>query len=539
MTRARSMLIVAAALCLAALGASADETRRNGATDADVQDVLLLSPLQPIRLRLRIYSGGVPFRTARRNAFEALFAELDGDADGQLSPPQVAQFLAYLPRDRLPGRTSAAPGAMTRAEPTTRIALLARAEALVPALVLRQQLSSRGAGPALIPLLDRDGDGRLSQAELKSTEESLHCRDFNDDGLISEEELLAGPSVAQHDRAGNPVAVEGPLLLLEADTDATRLADILLARYDRNRDGELACASPAEVTLPDEVRSLVDENHDRSLSRQELRLLMDLPRAVEMVFALGRGGPATPRDVPASSYTLRRKLDGGYRLALGALEVDFRKNNRDPARDEDDLRFESFDANADGFLDDEELQGLAAIADKSVLDGNGDGNVSREELQTFVRRRSLVAAAQLSLNVTDQGYDLYSTLDVNSDGLLTPREMRSAVQLLESADRGRDGYLRSDDISYNLLLELVRGKPRAAGDLRAMRRQAASRVKVEKNGPAWFRKMDRNDDGDVTLREFLGDRQAFLKLDADGDGLLSANEASQAKPVHDRSAGTR
>jgi hypothetical protein len=47
-------------------------------------------------------------------------------------------------------------------------------------------------------------------------------------------------------------------------------------------------------------------------------------------------------------------------------------------------------------------------------------------------------------------------------------------------------------------------------------------------GPVWFRKMDRNHDGDVSRREFLGTDEEFRRLDADGDGLISAAEASRA-----------
>ncbi|HEY4259834.1 MAG TPA: hypothetical protein VGM98_06735, partial [Schlesneria sp.] len=48
-------------------------------------------------------------------------------------------------------------------------------------------------------------------------------------------------------------------------------------------------------------------------------------------------------------------------------------------------------------------------------------------------------------------------------------------------------------------------------------------------GPIWFQRWDRNNDGDITWREFLGPRDAFEQLDADRDDLIDPKEAEAAR----------
>ena len=52
-----------------------------------------------------------------------------------------------------------------------------------------------------------------------------------------------------------------------------------------------------------------------------------------------------------------------------------------------------------------------------------------------------------------------------------------------------------------------------------------TRPPTDARGPAWFRKMDRNGDGDVSRAEFLGSKEDFDRIDTDHDGLISLEEA--------------
>ena len=43
--------------------------------------------------------------------------------------------------------------------------------------------------------------------------------------------------------------------------------------------------------------------------------------------------------------------------------------------------------------------------------------------------------------------------------------------------------------------------------------------------PAWFVHMDRNNDGDISRREFLGDSRQFRAPDTNGDDFIDRAEA--------------
>src|SRR5262249_47335312 len=163
-------------------------------------------------------------------------------------------------------------------------------------------------------------------------------------------------------------------------------------------------------------------------------------------------------------------------------------------------------------------------------DRDGDGKIYMREVDEFVDRQSNAARSQMVLSVADQGRAIFALVDLNRDRHLGVREIRGAVARVSSWGRHGDGLIRSDEIPHHYELSIGRGQMTAVGMSSSpspvLSSPAASRAP---EGPNWFRRMDRNRDGDISRREFLGPRAAFERLDADGDGLISAAEAAAAK----------
>jgi Ca2+-binding EF-hand superfamily protein len=165
---------------------------------------------------------------------------------------------------------------------------------------------------------------------------------------------------------------------------------------------------------------------------------------------------------------------------------------------------------------------MRAIID--VADRNGDGRMTREELVEYLDLVASAALAQVSISLTSSGQGLFEALDTNGDGYLGVREMRNAWQRLSMFDADGDMAVSKAELPTQVRLTVGRGGSNARGMTPEGEVVEAGRA-VPTRGPLWFRKMDRNGDGDVSRAEWLGNPEDFDRADTNKDGLLSLEEA--------------
>ncbi|RPI77035.1 MAG: hypothetical protein EHM42_14245, partial [Planctomycetaceae bacterium] len=198
-------------------------------------------------------------------------------------------------------------------------------------------------------------------------------------------------------------------------------------------------------------------------------------------------------------------------------------------------RFRESDADKNKYLNEQEFSGLMRnFADAGmqqttfdIVDRDADKMVTLDELLAFIDQDSAAQQSRVDLVLSHDGKSVFQVLDAAPDRRLTRRELLHAAERMRSMDLDRDGTVTSVEMVGRYKMQAELGRPALfrtpAGGGRGS--DLSPVVTAAGEGPKWFQKMDRNRDGDVSRREFLGSRSLFEKLDADGDGLISASEA--------------
>jgi hypothetical protein len=188
-----------------------------------------------------------------------------------------------------------------------------------------------------------------------------------------------------------------------------------------------------------------------------------------------------------------------------------------------------------------EFEGLRAALVKAgaevdfhQIDLDEDLQMTRQELFRFADKEQAATASRVEVTVEQSGRTMFSLLDSNGDRRLTKREILKGHERLKEYDINLDGAYSDVELGteYVLTIGLGRSELRRMNDSGQMAGMAMMPTgdailpgRDGLAGPSWFQLMDRNQDGDVSRREFPGTAVQFQQLDTDRDQLISVEEA--------------
>ncbi len=529
---------VLAAVCGAAACLVADEPNKPH-DPVTSRTLVYLGPGGPVRIRVDGRIGGRPVDAVWSEAVEALFTFADRNGDGVLEGPELTPFLATRRDQELELRVAgAALFAPVRLDIRGKDAKVSRAQfaqalrdagqAPISMTVASAQPQSARLSAVLFRRLDRDGDGRLNAEELNDTRDRLALYDVDEDECISAGELLGRAADAANpvnvlQRAPVPQSAEsaGDLLLLDGDAKAA--AKQLLATRGTGRT--------QAVRLKDlqhgSTLAAFDKNGDGTLDASELEAWLREPPKADYVFDVytqvdGKG----VTDIPHSTSKLA-SLDYEFDLnPFGLAGVQARTAWKSRAGQLQQQLTGVADPKGEipreKLPSQPELQALFDFADR-----NADSRLESAELSAALQILGRLAGCRIIIAVTDKGNGLFELLDGTGDGKLTPRELHQAWDILKpfADNKGRVDPSRlprrfvvaNDAATIPAVVSFPLPAPVSA----------AAKLTVV---PEWFSRMDRNGDGEISLREFLGPVELFKKLDHNADGLIDGQETRRQQP---------
>ncbi len=406
---------------------------------------------------------------------------------------------------------------------------------------------------AILKLLDSNKDGKLSAKEMENAEARMLKNDFDDDEMLTMQEVIGqatpatgGNTLRLVTRAAGAPSVARDLVFPMSMRFAKRaLGKKLIERYTKRKNKSTADhLTREEIGLSREEFRKLDTARDGRLTSSELGEFAS--RKPDLVLRVDIGKSAKPQIVDS-----RKPIEADVKRALvrvGVTELSIQNGGtarsgawvqfaRQSAASR--AQFNALDRDNNGYVDKDEARVNNFYRSSFArLDADNDGKIFLKEVLAFQKAtRELTERSKnscISLNVSSDDRGLFGLLDRDGDQRLSVRELREAVRQIKKLDRDNDQKLALNEIPRRFQLSFVRGPsmtnaPGIQNVVFAAPTMGRSLPKPRTEGPIWFRKMDRNRDGDVSPREFLGKPEVFKKLDLDKDRLLSADEATKAQ----------
>lgn len=546
--RALMLGVVAAVLAGRAAGAAPDVAAP--ADDGDSHFLVLLAPAHPVFIQIRVQVDGRGLRAVRRDYAAKLFAQYDKNGDQGLDRQEVQAIQPLIKAANARETVAIADRweAVDLDPADERISLdelTAYIDRVFGSTFLLTVKPLRGTQSVdLFPLLDLNRDGKLSRAELAAATQVLHKLDIDDDETFTIEELqpFRNPQAGQISNTPLSQTVEQPFLLLDDGDSKIRAVEQLLIRYGGKNRGPDRKA----LGLDEPVFAAHDIDGDGTFDMGELSAFLRKPAphlTIEAELFESKAGKPRLLVVEDGIGAAGKKDSASparLALAVGTIGVDLKtsivraRNDASDNRNFYTLEFRRVDADKNKYLSEQEFAQLPQLnAEFKAVDRNGDGMVVLEELLAYIGQDVAASQSHVELSISHDGKSVFELLDRNRDNRLDRRELTNAFDRLREYDRDGDDAVTAVELAGRFSGSFEFGRPNLFRNAAMTSRggNTAPIVNAPTAGPEWFRKMDRNRDGDVSRREFLGPLAIFAKLDADGDGLISAAEAEKAGEI--------
>jgi Ca2+-binding EF-hand superfamily protein len=507
---------------------------RANAPQSDQHVAVLLLENGLLVVRIDVSLDGRSLAHERNAYIDRLVKVLDSDGDGKLIRREIVRS-PFLTASGQPQGNAGFLDVFRNMQSVDRDEVVRTVESIGGKTVgFRDERTEAEEDAALFSRLDSDGSGSLDESELRAADRRIMDKDVDgDECLVPREFVLTAERPNPMDLFNRPPREPTVGSTLMFDAAAAELPNRLLTTYDRNRDKKLAAE---ELGWPSSRLARLDLSQDGSLDLKELAGLKTASTDLHVSIALGK----TPKDVrpielrstsgktsPSKSLTQSIPVE----FAHASIELVYQPVD-DPVGQSIKASLELFervDADKNGYLEPSELGfdfpgGRVTFA---AIDVDGDDKVFPGEIEEYTSVRAQPAATGLRVVVGDQGYGFFAAVDKNGDGKISVREARLAGQRLSSLERDKRAGVGAKEPARHLRLEFSRGtfvglQPARFGPPRPTPRPEPREIA---SGPIWFQRMDRNQDGDVSWKEFLGPRDAFVRLDRDRDGLIDPDEA--------------
>lgn len=537
--------------------AAADELPRHvfaPSPEDEVQDLVFFGDERPVFLRLRVRVDDAGFRVAWSDFVERLHRFLDADGDGTLTLQEAqrgswTQVLRspFGPQPAVEQRVFSRLGTLTidGSPKDGQVSLDELAHHLRESLSFSEFGLQQAPPPdtrtqAIFGLLDRDSDGTVTAAELAAADDLLTRLDRDVDEKLNADELrpdLPDSTSRQFFGQPNPTAVgadTAPFVALTSVQVRSAVMRRLMAKYGAERR-----LGASGLGLSETEFGRFDADGSGALDALETEgMLADPPLAAEFTALLGDAGAGGKPRVTLAARTrgpeagpVKPNPDGSVTLDLGGAMLEVRVG--DALQDLGNFleqQFKAADSDNNGYVDKKEVAQNGLLNQFfAAADRDGDGKLFAQEMTAYAERQGDAQRSRTMLTVSDRGRALFELLDADKDGTLAIRELRRAGRRLAEVARTPEAGFKLDAIPRRYTLSLGRGSTPVQQGITIETYDSSPRPVAEKAraAPSWFRRMDRNADGDVSRREFLGPLDEFRRLDSDGDGLIDPAEAGR------------